>query len=193
MQVQEKVKETEYLGREFLVWLWFKTETGEGVFDLGEAGKAELRLDGRMTLQTENDLGGIETVTLTGEHGQMKEARFALFERKEITQAMVKLIINDNLYSFILDSTWMNLKSFKTPKVMQDKDEDPEGIFYEKMFLIQEAITAVDIIFASFIKLRISPEWETTERPALRKWINEINPDPGRPEKSKVSPPRSGI
>ena len=173
MLVLEKVRETESLGREFLGWLWFKTETDGGLFDLGEAGKAELWFDGRMTLQSERDLG-VETITCTGGYPHMKEARFALFEKKEITQAMVKLSIGDNLWSFVLDATWMNFKSFKTPRVMQDKEEDPDGIFYEKMFLMQEAITAMDIIFSSFIRLRISPEWETKERPALVKWINEI-------------------
>ena len=173
MQVLEKVKETEALGREFLAWLWFKTETDGGTFDLGEAGRAELWFDGRMTLQAEHD-HGTETITCTGDQPQMKEARFALSEKKEITQAMVKLGIGDNLWSFVLDSTWMNFKSFKTPKVMQDKEEDPEGIFYEKIFLIEQAITAVENIFYFFIKLRISPEWEKKERPALVKWINEI-------------------
>jgi recombination associated protein RdgC len=173
MQVLDKVRETESLGREFLLWLWFKSETDEGVFDLGEAGTAELWFDGKMTLQIEHDLG-VETITCTGNHPHLKEARFALSEKKEITQAMVKMSLGDNQWSFILDSTWMNFKSFKTPKVIQDKEEDPDGIFYEKMFLVEHAITAVDIIFSSFIRLRISPEWETKERPALIKWINEI-------------------
>ncbi|MBW1829304.1 MAG: hypothetical protein JRI74_07775 [Deltaproteobacteria bacterium] len=79
MQVLEKVKETESLGREFLVWLWFKTETEEGLFDLGEAGKAELWFDGRMTLQLESDLG-LETITCAGDQLHMREARFALDE-----------------------------------------------------------------------------------------------------------------
>ena len=173
MQVLETVRETESLGKEFLAWLWFKTETDEGLFDLGEAEKAELRFDGRMTLQAENDRG-VETITCKGDPLKMKEARFALSEKKEIIQATVQLTIGDDLWSFTLDSTWMNFKSFKTPKIMQDKTEDPEGIFYEKIFLMEEAMTAMDIIFSSFIKLRISPEWEQKEYPALVNWINEI-------------------
>jgi recombination associated protein RdgC len=58
---------------------------------------------------------------------------------------------------------------------MQDKEEDPDGIFYEKMFLIEEAVSAVDEIYSSFIKLRLSPEWTDQERPALVKWIREGN------------------
>ena len=56
---------------------------------------------------------------------------------------------------------------------MQDRGEDPDGIFYEKMFLIEEAVSAMDEIYSSFIKLRLSPEWADQERPALVKWISE--------------------
>ncbi len=173
MQVLDRVRETESLGREFLVWLWHMTETEQGVFDLEKSGKAEVWFDRRMTLQAEHDMG-VETITCSGDHPNMREARFALFEKKEITQALIKLTIGDNQWSFMMDSTWMNFRSLKTPKVMQDKDEDPDGIFYEKMYLIEEALGAMDAIYAEFIKLRTSPEWETEARPALIKWIQEI-------------------
>lgn len=174
MQVLEKVRDTAFLGREFLAWLWFKTETDDELFDLKEAGKAELWFDGRMTLQAETE-HGIETITCTGDKPNMKQARFALSEHKEITQAMIRIVIGENNWSFVLDSTWMNFRSFKTPKVMQDKDDDPDGIFYEKAFLTEEAIAAVDAIFSTFIRIRVSPEWDEKEGPALSKWINEIN------------------
>ena len=172
MQVLERVKDTAFLGREFLAWLWFKTETDDEPFDLGDGVKAELWFEGRMTLQAETERD-IETVTCTGDWPNMKQARFALSEKKDISQAMVRLVIGDNHWSFSLDSTWMNFRSFKTPKVVQDKNDDLEGIFFEKAFLTEEAIAAIEAIFAAFIKIRISPQWEETESPALLKWIND--------------------
>ena len=172
MQLLEKVRETEFLGNEFLVWLWFRSETGRGLFDLGDKGSAELWLDGKITLQSETERG-METITCASETPNMKEARFALAEDKKIIQAAIKLDIGDNQWSFVLDSTWMNFRTFKTPKVMQDKKDDPDGVFYEKMFLIEEAVSVMDKIYESFIKLRVSPEWETEEHPALIKWISE--------------------
>ena len=119
MQLFEKVRDNEFLGREFLVWLWFRSDVREGRFSLGEAGDAELRLDGRIVLQS--DAGeGAEKVICLGENSHQREARFALAESKTITEAMLKLVIGDHEWSFILDSTWMNFKSFKSPKVMQD-------------------------------------------------------------------------
>jgi hypothetical protein len=172
MQLLEKARETEFLGNEFLVWLWFRSETGRGLFDLGEKGTAELWLDGKITLQSETERG-VETITCAGETPNMKEARFALAGDKRIIQAAIKLDIGDNQWSFILDSTWMNFKTFKSPKVIQDREEDPDGIFYEKMFLIEAAVSVMDEIYRSFIKLRVSPEWGTEEHPALIKWISE--------------------
>ena len=172
MQLSEKVKETQFLGREFLLWLWFMAETERGHFDMGKKGTAELWFDGKLTLQSENERG-IETIICAGEATNMREARFALAGNKEVVQAAVKLLIGDNQWSFVLDSTWLNFSSFKTPKVMMDRQDDPDGIFYEKMFLIEEAISAIDVIYSSFIKLRLSPEWTDQERPALVKWISE--------------------
>ena len=170
MQLMEIIKKTKFLGQEFLMWLWYKSETNDGVFDLGEAGEAKLWFDRRVVLQSEGD-EGVEKVVCSGENPDLKEARFALTENKAITDAMVKLIIGDNEWSFNLDSTWMNFTSFKSPKVIQDKDEDPEGLFYEKYSLIQQAVSAIDCIFSSFIRIRISSVWEKQELPALLKWI----------------------
>ncbi len=172
MQLLEKVTKTEFLGREFLAWLWFRAETEQGVYDLSEGAKADLWLDGRITLQGENERG-VETITCTGEAQNMREARFALAESKGITRAMIKLGIGDNQWSFTLDSTWMNFKTLKAPRVMQDKKDDPDGLFYEKIFLIEEAVAAMDEIYAYFVKLRFSAEWNDQELPALKKWIGE--------------------
>ncbi len=172
MQLLDKARETEFLGNEFLVWLWFRSETDRGLFDLGEKGTAELWFDGKITLQSETERG-VETITCAGKTPNMKEARFALAEDKRIIQAAIKLDIGDNQWSFILDSTWMNFKSFKSPKVIQDREEDPDGGFYEKIFLIEEAVSVMDEIYQFFIRLRVSPEWETEEHPALVKWIRE--------------------
>ena len=172
MQLIEKARDYEFLGREFLVWLWFKSETNEQRFSLGDAGSAELWLDGRIVLQPDED-GREEKVICLGETSRSREARFALAEFKTVTEAKVRLRIGDNEWSFILDSTWMNFKSFKTPKVMQDKEQDPEGLFYEKFYLIEQALSAMDTIFSSFIKLRLSPDWEESKLPTLLQWIKQ--------------------
>ena len=170
MQLIERAANYEFLGREFLVWLWFRSDTREGRFSLGEADIAELWFDGRIVLQKESES---EKVTCTGESSHPREARFALAENKTITEAMLRLVIGEDEWTFVLDSTWLNFRSFKTPRVAQDKDQDSEGLFYEKLHLIERALSAMETIYGSFIKVRLSPKWAETELPALQEWIRE--------------------
>jgi recombination associated protein RdgC len=168
----QRVKEMEFLGKEFLLWLWFRSERNEGVFKLAEGGKAELWFDGNMKLCSENERG-MDKITCSGPGPWMEEARFALTEGKMVTHAAVKLYVGEQKWSFVLDSEWLNFRSFKTPVVVQDKAEDPDGLFYEKVFLTEQAVEIMDFIFSSFTELRISSKWEEEEVPSIKKWIME--------------------
>ena len=172
MDVIERVEKTELIGRDFLVWLWFKSDSGNGIIDLGDEGYAEIRFEGKITLETERDEPR-ESVTCSGEKPRLKEARYGLTENKKVSQAAIKLFLGDDEYSFTMDSRWMNYSSFKTPKVAWDDKDDPEGIFYEKVGLIEKAVSMMDTIFMYFIRLRLSPQWDNRELPALTKWVKK--------------------
>jgi hypothetical protein len=171
MDVLEKIEKTETIGTEFLLWLWFRSEIRDGVFDIDENQQIEIRIDGAITLEN-NDTG--EKVSCSGGNARMKEARLALMENKRITTIMIRLILNgEDEFSFKLDSRWMNFKALKTPKVLQDFKEDSEGMFYEKIGLIEKAVAVMDSIFLKYIKLRISPAWKNDELPSLLTWIDK--------------------
>lgn len=172
MQLIERLRDTEFLGREFLLWIWHNSETRGGTYKLDDED-VELWIDNKIVLRRDDDEGS-EKISCTGNNPHLREARFALNESKQVTECQLRLKVEDNEYSFTLDSKWMNLKSFKTPKVLQDVDDDPDGIFYEKVYLIEQALSAVDTIFSQFIKLRTSPEWDKREKPALLKWISQV-------------------
>lgn len=164
MDVMEKVEKTEPIIRDFLIWLWFKSETNDGIIDLGDDGHAEIRFSGKITLETDADEPK-ESVTCSGDHPRLKEARFALTENKKVTKAAMTLILGDDEYAFSLDSQWMNYK------VVQDDHDDPDGLFYEKIGLMERAVTTMDKVYMAFIHLRISDKWDKEELPALKKWV----------------------
>lgn len=169
MDVLEKIEKTEIIGSEFLLWLWFRSESWNGIFDMETDQSAEIHVDGTITL--ENGESG-DKVTCSGNNPLMKEARLALIENKKITLMTIRLILNEeDEFFFKLDSRWMNFRALKTPKVLLDFKDDPEGLFYEKVGLIEKAVTVMDSVFMKFIKLRISPEWKNDEFPALIAWI----------------------
>jgi len=169
MDILEKIEKTETIAKDFLLWLWFKSETRKDVFEMGDGMTAEILIDGKMTLETDEIQ---DSITCSCANPLMKEARFALMENKRITKAAIRLTINEeDEFFFRMDSRWMNFRLLKTPKVIQDLKDDPEGFFYEKTGLIERAITVMDSVFMDFIRIRISQEWESSELPALIKWI----------------------
>jgi len=172
MSVLDEVRENEFLGRDFLVWLWFKSVTLGGLFDMGDGGEVELWFEGKITLQSEGEQS-VETITCTGENARIREARFALKEEKKVTRARLHLKTDDDDWSFELDSTWMNFHSLKTPKVVQDNKEDAEAMFYEKVYLVEKAVSIMDQIFSLYLDARMSATWEAEELPALMNWIRE--------------------
>ena len=172
MSLMERVKRTEFLGREFLVWLWYRSETREALFDLGETGTVELWFEGKVALEGEGEERGSE-VTCKGAGSRLREARFALTRNKKISKAEIRMLKGDDEWSFTLDAAWLDVHSLKTPRVMQDVGEDPDGLFYERMFLIEQPIAVVQALFSQFIRLRLSPEWRSEEQPALEAWIRK--------------------
>lgn len=170
MNLLERVEESGFLGREFLVWLWYRSETGEGVFEVPDAGAVELRFDGGITLKSDQG-DAVETVTCSGGGSASREARFALAGGKMVTRAALRLIREDDEWTFVLDSDWLDLRSLRTPRVMQDARDDPDGLFYERIFLIEQPVRVIDALFKEFILLRVSPGWEADELPALEEWM----------------------
>ena len=170
MNTSDIVNDTKFLGRDFLVWLWFRSEKNSVFFQLENGEKIELWFDGSMMLQAERD-GKIETISCTGEQSRFLEARYALSEFKKIIKAKIKLIAADDVWSFSIDDTWFNFRGMRLPSVMHDQHEDLDGIFYERIALIEKAVSLMDRLFALYIIVRTSKEWENEELPAIRKWI----------------------
>jgi len=109
MLLIERVKETEFLGREFLLWLWYNSEVNGGTYKL-EDGDVELWVDKKIVLRHDDD-EGTEKIVFTGDNLNLKEARFALMEKKQVTESQLRLKVEENEYSFTLDSEWMNIKT----------------------------------------------------------------------------------
>jgi hypothetical protein len=168
------LREKAFLGREFLTWLWFKSEQSGGRVEVPGHKVFEVIFRDRMTL----DLSDVETpqsVTIKGDHSELREGMAALKEGKKIEEASVSIRSEENEFSLVLKATWFSFGSFRTPPVLPgedfDADEGPEGAFLEKAYLIEEGMEIIDTLFEYFLNTRISEEWESHELPAVRNWI----------------------
>jgi recombination associated protein RdgC len=174
MDFLDILREKAFLGREFVTWLWFKSEQTGGRIDVPGAETLEVFFLDRMTLDL-SDMDTPQTVTLKGEQSELREGMAALKEGKKIEEARISIRTSENEYSMVLKGTWFAYGAFRTPPVLPpgdaDSDEGPEGAFLEKAYLIEEGMAAVDSLFEYFLKVRISDEWDLKELPAIRNWI----------------------
>jgi hypothetical protein len=170
MDILELLKKKEFLGREFLTWLWYKSETQQGLFSLENSQQVELWIDDKIVLQSDG-YEGVQMITCQGENLDFSEARHALKEGKKVTQAKIRLIIDSNEWTFTLDAAWLNFRGLKTPKVMLDPKEDPAGLFHEKAYLLDTAVSSIEQLLIRFLNDRISDHWDIKEVPAIRKWV----------------------
>ena len=163
MDTIQAMKEKEFLGNDFLLWLWFKSSTNQGdILDI------ELSLSKKIILKAD-DQKSFGTISCSG--SGFKEARHALADGYKITSAGIMLIFHeDEVYSFTLDSVALDISGLKCPPVVMDNEEDPDGLFYEKIGLISKVRDKVEMLFKTFIELRLSEDWGG-EFGALSAWV----------------------
>jgi len=155
------IEEGRFLGYEFLTWLWFKTDTAEG--------GSNIYLGDRIVLSRPDD--GRERVICTTQSHNLKEAHTALVEGKMLEEAQWIMQKGDTEYYFTLDVSLWTMKNVKVPShPSHPKDEDAEGQFLERMFLIEEIRQAVESLYKEFLMLRLESKWQDDIIPAMEEW-----------------------
>lgn len=159
--------EKEFLGRDFLTWLWYKSEALAGQFPV-DGNTVEVWPGNRIVLSSETNE---EQVACKGENSEWSEAKRALAQGKKACAFNFKASYKDMDFAFTLDSRKFNLKGLKTPKADPAKAEELEGLFFEKVFMYQEILGILDRLFVQFLEVHLT-QWPS-EWAAVQKWIEE--------------------
>ena len=148
-EVVENFKYLEMPGSDFLTWLWYKYRKDKNEFKIGK-NKVRLLFDNRVVLSDE-DTESPQIVTCVGDSQSMNEIQTALDDNKIIIQAKLILTAMSGDYFYFVDSFYFDFKSIKTPKIQKSKNDDPDAMFYEKIYLIEEAIDILNKIYGEFV------------------------------------------
>ncbi len=172
MGLYDNIEKTAFIGSDFLVWLWYMSEKNLGVFDVKDIGMVDLLFYDNLKLEKTLESGN-ESIVCKGFSSELKEARLGLTTGKELKEVKIKLIMDDYEWFFTLDSTFLDFKGLKTPKVEINStgdEADEENRFFEKIALIEKAVNVIDNIFLTFIDQRMSEKWTTDILPAINGW-----------------------
>ncbi|MCC8194695.1 MAG: hypothetical protein LIP28_08635 [Deltaproteobacteria bacterium] len=158
------------LGQEFLTWLWFRSDN-DPVFKAPDNGPDfTVSMEQRIVVQGgEGDAK--ETTSVSGVMSELREARLGLTTGKQVTRALVRLTRDPEAWQVTLKAADLSLGGLKTPAVEKGdaKDDDPDALFYEKIHLTEVCLSFIDAMYARFLELRLSREWEA-ESGKIREW-----------------------
>lgn len=171
LDVNYSFKRYGFLGNEFLTWLWFLTENDQRKIAeiLGES--ITLTLGNRIALERKNK-DDIERVTVKGDTASMDEGILALRKGSVVSEAAWVMEMAESKWTFTLKGASLDITGLKTPPTAPVKmNAEIEGAVLEKTSLIDRPVNAVTKLFAHFVKLRITPNWESEQIVAMKQWI----------------------
>jgi hypothetical protein len=196
MDLHEMIEQTRFLGRELLVWMWWKSDLFEGRMDVTGHGECEVWIDDQITLEAAG--AKVERSQLRGTSpAASPEAREALRQGKVPTKARISITLpgvartsetrggkaerrttrkdpdpvpEEREFGFVLHAETLALSSVKTPALLQDEIEER---FYERMYLLEELDSVLRALVAEFFRLRVSRNWDTEFAPAIRAWVRD--------------------
>jgi hypothetical protein len=159
-----------FLGREFLVWLWFESELFEQKFSIEGFGECELWLEKSLVLESLTEAGK-ERATLSGvAPSGGPEAREALRQGKMPVKAKLAMKRDEQDFALALDADGLSLSGVKVPAVLKGEGDEP---FQERITLIEELEGAIETLYREFLVARLQPDWDKAVVPAIRAWMND--------------------
>lgn len=162
-----------FLGREFLAWLWFKSEVEpDGLIRLPGQEPVTVAVGDKMVLET-GDGEYRETLVLQGSRSEHQEARLGLMQGKLPEEMHLRLSRGQDDWQLTLKAMTLEIKGLKSRAAAgaQAGDEDQEAWFFDQMYQVEAVSEIIDGLYREFLQVRLSPAWDQEELPRWQEWL----------------------
>lgn len=157
----------DFLGNEFLLWLWYTLENESDTIKLMDGSEATLMLARTLTLECPRGQTGHETITSEAP-SRLPEARRAIQAGKLPRKTGIILVRHDEQYEFTLHAETLAVGACKMPP---PKEEQDRPRLEERIDQIRHLIESLDLVYDAFGRLRHSDRWDA-ELAKLQKWLH---------------------
>jgi hypothetical protein len=164
--VSKSQEPKDFLGNEFLLWLWYEADARSGTIKT-EAGDIAILIDKVLDLDCSYGQSGRDSLRGDGP-GRMPEAMAALRSGKVPRKAGLVLDINRRQYSLMLAGESLAVNGLVIPEI--EDAETPRVVFEERITLLRDFCEGLDALLTTFLKVRSGGSWETHSS-NIRKWI----------------------
>ena len=125
------------IGREFLTWLWFKSEQRGGQVSLTKTEEVQLHLLKRVALEAGRGEYA-QGVVCSGLHAELTEGKEAIRQGKKVKEAIIELHRDQNQWEFNFKADTFYFQSMKIRTFnCQEMYEDASGRLMERIYLLK--------------------------------------------------------
>jgi hypothetical protein len=156
-----------FLGNEFLLWLWHHADAKDGEVVTKHAGAVSLLFDRALDLDCTYGATGKDSLRGTGPT-RMPEAKDALRTGKVPRKAFLTIHAQGNQFDFNFNPEQFLVASAKLPDI-EDVDS-PRALFEERISLLRDLAKTIDAMYQAFLVVRASSAWDG-QSTTMRKWI----------------------
>lgn len=171
----------DYLGNEFLLWLWFYLAERGDTIKLPDGTEAAMVIVKQLALECPRAQTGREVITCEGPT-TLPEAKRAIQSGKLPRKAGLAVSRQGEAYSLVLQAETFNVSSAVLPKIEdrigaeENGDGNGNGFAHgrirseERIEQIRHLASTIDLVFAAFLQRRLGAEWKK-ETDEIRAWL----------------------
>lgn len=167
MDLIDKINNTRYLGKEFLTWLWFRSDKNEGLLQIPDMETVEVWFDDKVVLSGA-DTTREQNIVKGEAPTESPEARMGLRMGKKVAEAKLRIIKGQRKWSFGVKAETLALSGVKIPAVLSREEDDQ---VYERFYLLEEVSNIFAALYKMFVELRLDKEQWGAELEAMRAWL----------------------
>lgn len=158
----------DFLGNEFLLWLWYQTDGSSDVIPLQDRSDAACMIARTLTLECPRGQTGHETISHLGPT-RLPEAKRAVQSGKLPRKAGLTVVRHSDQYELTLHAETLAVGAAKLPNLPEDVTE-PRAKLEERATQIRNLVETLDLLYDAFGRQRLGKDWQDT-LPKMQRWL----------------------
>lgn len=157
----------DFLGNEFLLWLWWRWETESDTFALPDESEITGMIARTLTLQCPQGVSGKETISAEAP-ATLPEAAQAIRSGKLPRRAGLVLVRHGTQYELVLQAERFAVSGAKIHT--DEEGAEGRGILEDRVESLRELNQTLDLLFQDFCQRRVAKSW-SADLEKMRHWL----------------------
>ncbi len=156
----------DFLGNEFLLWLWFQMDCENDVITLADGSQLAVMLTRTLVLECPRAETGKETITSDGPT-RLPEARRAIQAGKLPRKMGMILVRHDQQYDLTFQGESLSISGARLPA---PEAQDERARLEERVTQLRHLLETLDLLYDTFVQGRATDDW-SRELSRMQKWL----------------------